>query len=84
MSAISRLRERRLSWSEVTWAGVLTCVGRIMLLRCADVDTSIKDMEGYTAFDLYNSTVQSAYPTSLEDGYADLLTWGANRWVLRL
>ena len=55
-----------------------------MLLRCADIDTSIKDMEGYTAFDLYDLTVQSAHPTSLEDGYADLLTWGANRWVLRL
>ena len=50
-----------------------------MLLKRTDVDTSIKDMEGYTAFDLYNSTVRSANPTSFEDGYADLLTWGANR-----
>lgn len=53
-----------------------------MLLKRTDTDTSIKDIEGYTAFDLYNSTVRTANPTSLEDGYADLLTWGANRWVL--
>ncbi|KAG8221195.1 hypothetical protein J3R82DRAFT_2760 [Butyriboletus roseoflavus] len=51
----------------------------IMLLKRTDTDTSIKDIEGYTAFDLYNSTVRTANPTSLEDGYADLLTWGANR-----
>ncbi|KAG9308137.1 hypothetical protein JVU11DRAFT_12491 [Chiua virens] len=51
----------------------------IMLLKRTDTDTSAKDMEGYTAFDLYNSTVRSANPTSLKDGYAELLTWGANR-----
>ncbi|KAF8141324.1 hypothetical protein EV363DRAFT_1203942 [Boletus edulis] len=51
----------------------------IMLLKRMDIDTSIKDMEGYTAFDLYNSTVRTANTTFLEDGYADLLTWGANR-----
>ncbi|KIJ65354.1 hypothetical protein HYDPIDRAFT_181161 [Hydnomerulius pinastri MD-312] len=51
----------------------------ILLLKRADVDTLIKDMEGYTAFDLYNSTVRSANPSSLEEGYAELFTWGANR-----
>lgn len=56
--------------------------GRIILLKRTDIDTSVKDMEGYTAFDLYNSTVPSANPTSLQDGCADLLTWGANRCVL--
>lgn len=55
--------------------------GRIILLKRTDTDTSIKDMDGYTAFDLFNSTVRTANPTSLEDGYADLLTWGANRCV---
>ena len=33
-------------------------------------------------FDLYNSTIWSANPTSLKDGYADLLIWGANTSVL--
>ncbi|KAF9224282.1 hypothetical protein BS17DRAFT_780823 [Gyrodon lividus] len=51
----------------------------IMLLQRTDTDTSIKDTEAYTAFDLYNSTVRSANPSSFEDGYPDLLTWGANR-----
>ncbi|KAH0836900.1 hypothetical protein J3R83DRAFT_8715 [Lanmaoa asiatica] len=51
----------------------------IMLLKRTDTDASIKDVEGYTAFDLYNSTVRTTNPTSLEDNYADLLTWGANR-----
>ena len=53
-----------------------------MLLKRTDTDTSVKDMEGYTAFDIYNSTVQSAIPTTLGNGYAELLTWGANRCVL--
>ena len=48
-----------------------------MLLKRTDVDTSIKDIEVYMTFDLYNYTVRSANSTSLED--ADLLTWGANR-----
>ncbi|KAF8839385.1 hypothetical protein BDN67DRAFT_905719 [Paxillus ammoniavirescens] len=51
----------------------------IILLKRPDTDISIKDMEGYTAFDLYNSTVRSANPSSLEDGHLDLFTWGANR-----
>ena len=52
-----------------------------MLLKRTDMDTSIKDTEGYTAFDLYNSTIRTANPTSLDDGHAELLVWGANRWV---
>ncbi|KAF9233712.1 hypothetical protein BU15DRAFT_53495 [Melanogaster broomeanus] len=50
----------------------------MMLLKRTDMDTSIKDTEGYTAFDLYNSTVRSAKP-SLEGSCTHLLTWGANR-----
>lgn len=82
MWAISRLREccGHLIM-DAGWYAYMGC-GRIMLLKRTDTDTSIKDIEGYTAFDLYNSTVRTANPTSLEDGYADLLTWGANRWVL--
>lgn len=82
MQAILRPRENYDYF--IVWRG-LVCLqgsGRVMLLKRTDTDTSIKDIEGYTAFDLYNSTVRTANPTSLEDGYADLLTWGANRWVL--
>jgi inhibitor of Bruton tyrosine kinase len=39
----------------------------------------LKDLEGYTAFDLYNSTVEHTKPTPSPDGFADLFTWGANK-----
>jgi len=35
-------------------------------LKRSDTDTSIKDFEGYTAYDLCNSTVKSAQPTADE------------------
>lgn len=37
----------------------------------------LKDFDGYTAFDLYNSTVEGTKPE--EAGDADLFTWGTNR-----
>jgi hypothetical protein len=49
----------------------------LLLLQRSDIDISIKDYEGYTAFDLYNSTVEGTKPDNA--GRADLLTWGANR-----
>ncbi|KAI6042195.1 hypothetical protein EDC04DRAFT_2866851 [Pisolithus marmoratus] len=52
----------------------------ILLLKRSDIDTSLKDLEGYTAFDLYNSTVRNAKPPSCDEQIlADLFTWGANR-----
>ncbi|KAG2031378.1 regulator of chromosome condensation 1/beta-lactamase-inhibitor protein II [Suillus americanus] len=51
----------------------------ILLLKRLDIDTSIRDLEGYTAHDLYNSTVRSAKPTEDEETLAELFTWGANR-----
>ncbi|KAG1816404.1 uncharacterized protein BJ212DRAFT_190743 [Suillus subaureus] len=51
----------------------------ILLLKRLDIDTSIKDLEGYTAHDLYNSTVRSAKPTEEEETFAELFTWGTNR-----
>ncbi|KAG2363543.1 hypothetical protein BDR07DRAFT_1403884 [Suillus spraguei] len=51
----------------------------ILLLKHLDIDTSIKDLEGYTAHDLYNSTVRSAKPTEDEETLAELFTWGTNR-----
>ncbi|KAI6124137.1 hypothetical protein EDD16DRAFT_1562681 [Pisolithus croceorrhizus] len=52
----------------------------ILLLKHSDVDMSIKDFEGYTAFDLYNSTVRTTKPLSCDERIlADLFTWGTNR-----
>jgi len=52
---------------------------RILLLKRLDIDMSIKDLEGHTAHDLYNSTVRSAKPTNDEETLAELFTWGTNR-----
>lgn len=44
------------------------------------MDTSLKDFEGYTAFDLYNSTLKNTKPPQYDDfSQAELFTWGANR-----
>ncbi|TIB71205.1 hypothetical protein E3Q23_03859 [Wallemia mellicola] len=50
-----------------------------LLLSRDDVDLSIKDREGYTAFDLYNLTVDDAYPDPHHSARSELYTWGANR-----
>jgi hypothetical protein len=50
---------------------------RVLLLQCPDIDTSLKDLEGYTAFDLYNSTLDGTKPGT---GDAELYTWGVNRY----
>ncbi|THH07852.1 hypothetical protein EW145_g3098 [Phellinidium pouzarii] len=49
----------------------------VLLLQRADIDTTLKDFEGCTAFDLYNSTVEDTKPNQLEA--TDLFTWGTNR-----
>lgn len=62
----------------------------LLLMQRSDIDIELRDNEGLTAFDLYNSTVAgtelSGYPYTLnvlmdKDG-ADLYTWGGNRWVI--
>ncbi|KAF8071818.1 hypothetical protein FPV67DRAFT_1482821 [Lyophyllum atratum] len=50
----------------------------LLLLQRPDTDRSLQDLEGYTAFDLYNSTLNGTKP-SADAPYADLYTWGANR-----
>ncbi|KAF8959590.1 hypothetical protein BDZ97DRAFT_1666960 [Flammula alnicola] len=50
----------------------------LLLLQRSDIDTSMKDGEGYSASDLYNSTVNGTKPDS-GDANAELFTWGANR-----
>ncbi|KAJ7709467.1 hypothetical protein B0H17DRAFT_1028081 [Mycena rosella] len=49
----------------------------LLLLQRTDIDTSLKDLEGHTAFDLYNSTVHGTAPTQAL--HAELHTWGVNR-----
>ncbi|KAH8833023.1 hypothetical protein DL96DRAFT_701738 [Flagelloscypha sp. PMI_526] len=56
----------------------------LVLLQYPDVDTRAKDLEGYTPFDLYNSTVEGPKPSSVvglppKTDIFDLYTWGANR-----
>lgn len=57
------------------YAGNLACA--LLLLNRHDIDVSIKDSEGYTAFDVYNSSVADTKP---QDGLdAELFVWGSNR-----
>ncbi|KAH9930197.1 uncharacterized protein B0H18DRAFT_1083842 [Fomitopsis serialis] len=51
----------------------------ILLLQRPDIDVTLRDLEGCTAFDLYNSTLEGTKPASDDTSTADLLTWGANR-----
>lgn len=50
----------------------------LLLLQRSDTDKSLQDLEGYTAFDLYNSTLNGTKPSENEVN-AELYTWGANR-----
>ncbi|KAJ7596734.1 hypothetical protein C8J56DRAFT_295810 [Mycena floridula] len=49
----------------------------LLLLQRSDIDTSLKDLEGCTALDVYNSTVEGTAPDVVPE--AELFTWGANR-----
>ncbi|KPV74228.1 uncharacterized protein RHOBADRAFT_37206 [Rhodotorula graminis WP1] len=58
-----------------------------LLLQRDDTDTRLKDREGLTPFDVYNSTVDGTNPLSssplsthpLNPGRIELLSWGSNR-----
>ncbi|KZV84965.1 hypothetical protein EXIGLDRAFT_726601 [Exidia glandulosa HHB12029] len=49
----------------------------LLLLQRPETDVQLKDSEGYTAFDLYNSTVEGTSPE--RDVPGDVYTWGTNR-----
>ncbi|KAF8628077.1 hypothetical protein AX15_004108 [Amanita polypyramis BW_CC] len=49
----------------------------LLLLQRPDIDLALKDYEGYTAFDLYNSTVEGTKPDT-NDLDAELFMWGTN------
>ncbi|KAI8985605.1 hypothetical protein BD414DRAFT_59865 [Trametes punicea] len=52
----------------------------LLLLQRQDIDTSLRDIEGYTPFDLYNSTIEGTKPMKHVDNRGDeLFTWGSNR-----
>lgn len=52
----------------------------LILLERTDIDYYIKDWEGLTAFDLYNTTVEGTCPSDNDEGSgADLFVWGGNR-----
>ncbi|TDL26497.1 hypothetical protein BD410DRAFT_522344 [Rickenella mellea] len=51
----------------------------LLLLQRPEIDTSLKDLEGYTAYDLYNSTVEGTKPKPCDGGVGELFTWGTNR-----
>jgi hypothetical protein len=58
----------------------LTPFHSILLLQRGDIDTSLKDSEGYRAFDLYNTTVEDTMPNKRETPRGlELYTWGSNR-----
>ncbi|KAI9440915.1 hypothetical protein H4582DRAFT_1811180 [Lactarius indigo] len=57
----------------------------VLLLQRSDVDTTLKDSEGYRAFDLYNTTVEDTMPNKRDTtGGFELYTWGTNRHVYHL
>lgn len=54
----------------------------LLLLERTDIDTTIRDWEGLTAFDLYNTTVDGTCPRPEDDlalGGGVLFVWGSNR-----
>ncbi|KAG5351469.1 hypothetical protein C0989_006387 [Termitomyces sp. Mn162] len=50
----------------------------LLLLQHSDTDRSLQDLEGYTAFDLYNSTLIGTKLRS-DSPLTELFTWGVNR-----
>ncbi|KAG0704544.1 hypothetical protein DFH29DRAFT_363617 [Suillus ampliporus] len=52
----------------------------ISLLKRPDIDISVKDLEGYTTYDLYDSTVRFAKPPADEEALAEWFAWGRNRF----
>jgi alpha-tubulin suppressor-like RCC1 family protein len=75
-SSRSLLSDDRLTDSETPLLS-----NRVLLLQRSDTDMFLKDYEGYTPFDLYNSTVNGTNPPTVITGrpMADLYTWGSNR-----
>ena len=50
----------------------------LLLLQRSDIDTSARDIEGYTPFDLYNSTIEGTIPDHYMDRVEELFSWRAD------
>ena len=50
-----------------------------VLLNRDDLDLSLKDREGYVAFDIYNLTINDITPNALYCSRSEFYTWGTNR-----
>lgn len=55
----------------------ITHLYSVLLFQRADIDTSLKDYEGYRALDVFNATVEGTKPSISQP--RDLYTWGTNR-----
>ncbi|KIO26840.1 hypothetical protein M407DRAFT_23900 [Tulasnella calospora MUT 4182] len=81
------LRDLESGWTALhraLWCGNLSAA--MMLMSRTDLQLELRDNEGYTAFDLYNSTVEGTTPplTVHGAGFAtakgrDLFMWGTSR-----
>jgi hypothetical protein len=58
------------------WVGNLRAARELMGRN--DIDLGLKDYEGFTAFDVFNSTCEGTNPVDGARG-TDLYTWGSNR-----
>lgn len=76
------LQDAESSWSALhraLYAGNVPAA--VLLLQRNDTERYLKDTEGYTPFDVYNSTVDGTNPPDIGDSepHAELYTWGSNR-----
>ncbi|CAE6427565.1 unnamed protein product [Rhizoctonia solani] len=59
------------------YAGNLLAV--VLLSERSDLDVGIRDLEGMTAFDVYNATVEGTVPDFSSSVPRELWVWGSNR-----
>ena len=57
-------------------------VHSVLLLQREDIDLSLRDFEGYTAFELYNTTVEGTTFLSSDHVSRQLYVWNAIRLVV--
>lgn len=84
------LRDLESGWTALhraLWCGNLSAA--MMLMARTDLKLELRDNEGYTAFDLYNSTVEGTTPPLIVHGAGlatakgrDLFMWGTSRFVI--
>ncbi|GAA5880086.1 hypothetical protein JCM3774_003304 [Rhodotorula dairenensis] len=81
------LQDTESGWSALHRALYSGNIAAARLLLCRDdIDTRLKDHEGFTPFDVFNSTVDGTNPVPdpigtnpLNPGRVELFSWGSNR-----